>query len=112
MNWTGGRLSRHSRKAEDSVVNKQKQHFARVRNNLMNDSAKRSPAKWSIFDGIDVEGRGETSVRSASLKSRAKHPTTASHDFSTGDQYRESQRMHFQGIYFRFSVLWIISKNY
>jgi len=101
MNWTGGRLSRHSRKAEDSVINKQKQHFARVRNNLTNGSAKRSPAKWSIFDGINVEVRGETSVRSASQKSRTKHPTTASHhDFSTGDQYRESRGMQSQGIYF------------
>lgn len=67
----------------------------------MNGSAKRSPAKWSIFERIDVEARNGTSVRSETQRSRSKHPTTASrHDLSAGYQYRESQGMHAHGIVF------------
>jgi hypothetical protein len=44
MNWTGGRLSRHSRKAADSSVKQQqKAHFAKVRSRLQNAPTTRSP---------------------------------------------------------------------
>lgn len=53
MNWTGGRLSRHSR-ACGSLNQRQKQHFAKVQNNLRDGTKKRSPLKVSIFDRIEV----------------------------------------------------------
>ena len=34
MNWTGGRLQRHSRNSTNAVVAKQKQHFAKARTKL------------------------------------------------------------------------------
>jgi hypothetical protein len=36
MNWTGGSLQRHSKNAHNSVVNRQKEHFARIRIGLQN----------------------------------------------------------------------------
>src|SRR4051794_39846980 len=38
MNWTGGSLQRHSRKAAKGIVNRQRQHFAKVRATLQNGS--------------------------------------------------------------------------
>lgn len=38
MNWTGGSLQRHSKKATKSIVNRQRQHFAKVRTTLQNGS--------------------------------------------------------------------------
>ena len=34
MNWTGGRLQRHSHRNQDSTLQRQKQHFAKVRTRL------------------------------------------------------------------------------
>jgi hypothetical protein len=42
MNWTGGSLQRHSRNANNSLVSRQKQHFAKVRTALQNGG--KSPA--------------------------------------------------------------------
>jgi hypothetical protein len=38
MNWTGGSLHRHSKNAHKSVVNRQKEHFAKIRTALQNGS--------------------------------------------------------------------------
>lgn len=38
MNWTGGSLHRHSKNAHNSIVNRQKQHFAKIRTALQNGS--------------------------------------------------------------------------
>lgn len=52
MNWTGGRLSRHST-AAGSLKNRQKQHFAQVQAALRNGAKKPSPLKWSTFNRIE-----------------------------------------------------------
>ncbi|KAK3080728.1 hypothetical protein LTS18_013720, partial [Coniosporium uncinatum] len=39
MNWTGGRLQRHSKKSTNSIIDRQKQHFAKVRTRLHNGSS-------------------------------------------------------------------------
>lgn len=36
MNWTGGKLQRHSKNVGNGVANRQKQHFAKVRTQLQN----------------------------------------------------------------------------
>jgi len=59
MNWTGGRLQRHSSTNRKSTAQHlQKAHFARVQQNLRNGSLanKQSPAKFSVF-GIDIRNR-------------------------------------------------------
>jgi hypothetical protein len=61
MNWTGGRLSRHSRNANSSLNQRQKQHFAKVRSGLLNGPQKRSPMRWSIFEKDDGTARVEGS---------------------------------------------------
>lgn len=53
MNWTGGRLSRHSN-AKHSLRARQKQHFAKVQANLRNGPKKPSPLKLS-FLGSAIE---------------------------------------------------------
>ncbi|KAI9735397.1 MAG: hypothetical protein M1818_006403 [Claussenomyces sp. TS43310] len=45
MNWTGGRLS-NSRQAQGSMKARQKQHFAKIRNNSLNGKPKRSPTHF------------------------------------------------------------------
>ncbi len=42
MNWTGGRLQRHSKQNGNVLVNRQKQHFAQVRTNLLHAPPRRS----------------------------------------------------------------------
>lgn len=57
MNWTGGRLQRHSGKSSrggGALTSRQKEHFAKVKANLRSGGQKNSPAKWSIFDKIPV----------------------------------------------------------
>ena len=69
MNWTGGRLTRGVRKADNSVINKQKQHFATVRNALLH-GAKKSPAKWSIFDKTTINVKCRNSDREDNTRIR------------------------------------------
>ncbi|KAK0102484.1 hypothetical protein ONS95_006100 [Cadophora gregata] len=59
MNWTEGRLQRHSSTNRKSTAQqRQKAHFARVQQNLRNGSLnnKNSPVRFSVF-GIDVRDR-------------------------------------------------------
>ncbi|KAN0112802.1 hypothetical protein V8E51_005753 [Hyaloscypha variabilis] len=51
MNWTGGRLSRHSG-ASNPVKDRRKQHFAKVQQALRSGPNTYSPIKWSFFDHI------------------------------------------------------------
>jgi hypothetical protein len=53
MNWTGGRLSRHSRNAACGLTQRQKQYFAKRRNNAASGSLKRSPQKWAVRAEIE-----------------------------------------------------------
>ena len=60
MNWTGGRLSRHSKKSTGALTARQKEHFARVQAGLRSGTKKKpSPDKWSIFDKFHVDTRPE-----------------------------------------------------
>jgi hypothetical protein len=53
MNWTGGHLSRHARNSKSSLTQRQKQHFAKARNNLLNGSQKRSPIRRTLFEKVE-----------------------------------------------------------
>ncbi|KAE9375598.1 hypothetical protein N431DRAFT_454220 [Stipitochalara longipes BDJ] len=68
MNWTGGRLSRHSG-TSNPVKDRQKQHFAKVQQTLRSDPKKHSPIKWSFFDHI-AENRGRIQQESSAPKHR------------------------------------------
>lgn len=54
MNWTGGKLQRHSRQNRSTVLQRQKQHFARVRTCLQNANTQpRSPFKPTFLASDD-----------------------------------------------------------
>ncbi|TGO55422.1 hypothetical protein BCON_0092g00050 [Botryotinia convoluta] len=60
MNWTGGRLQRHSGKSSrggggGALTKRQKEHFAKVKANLRTGSKENVTTKWTIFDNIVVE---------------------------------------------------------
>ncbi|ORY68853.1 uncharacterized protein BCR38DRAFT_508061 [Pseudomassariella vexata] len=64
MNWTEGNLARHSHgRAKNGVLMRQKQHFAKARNNLLS-GIKRSPIMTSSFN-IELSRRPEKSRKSA-----------------------------------------------
>ncbi|KAF7880715.1 uncharacterized protein EAF01_011984 [Botrytis porri] len=59
MNWTGGRLQRHSGKSSrggggGALTKRQKEHFANVKASLRTGSQKYVTTKWTIFDNIVV----------------------------------------------------------
>ncbi|KAF2182027.1 hypothetical protein K469DRAFT_252419 [Zopfia rhizophila CBS 207.26] len=77
MNWTGGRLQRHSRNAGQAVVQRQKQHFAKVRTQLQNGrTAHAVPFRPSFLDeeGLDLRDQlpsfGVGSVRNVGQSKR------------------------------------------
>lgn len=97
MNWTGGRLSRAAGKGENSVVKKQKQHFAKVRSRALHGHTSNSPAKWSIFDNITVEvNRREAPSRQGREESRHHHYSpdrhSRSHHLSTEEPDRKGKK--------------------
>ncbi|KAI1370778.1 hypothetical protein F4677DRAFT_343419 [Hypoxylon crocopeplum] len=50
MNWTEGNLARHSRgRQRNELLTRQKQHFAKVRNNLLRGGVKQSPISISFI---------------------------------------------------------------
>ena len=56
MNWTGGLLSRRSRGGATASLNqRQREHFAKIRNNLRNGTKNQSPMRWSVFGKKHVE---------------------------------------------------------
>ncbi|KAH6683258.1 hypothetical protein B0J14DRAFT_575512 [Halenospora varia] len=74
MNWTGGRLQRHSGSA-GTLKNKQQQHFARVKANLLN-GRKKSPAKGSLLGkGLDsfAENHRQTSTLNSTSRRQRSH---------------------------------------
>ncbi|KAI9729467.1 MAG: hypothetical protein M1834_006848 [Cirrosporium novae-zelandiae] len=73
MNWTGGRLQRHSRGKKDgnSIAAIQKRHFVQVRQRQQHSQQNRSPIKLSIFNNkmiypgkIDSADQSESEPRS------------------------------------------------
>ncbi|OTA98819.1 hypothetical protein M426DRAFT_28090 [Hypoxylon sp. CI-4A] len=67
MNWTEGNLSRHSKgRRRNELLARQKQHFAKVRNNLPQGNKKQSPISISFLDAHNLRGsvpRNESSNR-------------------------------------------------
>ena len=58
MNWTEGNLARHSRgRQRNQPLARQKQHFAKARNNVLNDGAKQSPITISFLGHEHVADR-------------------------------------------------------
>ena len=53
MNWTGGRLQRHSKANANPALKKQRHYFAKARLRLQNGNAPPSPPSLSIFKGFD-----------------------------------------------------------
>ncbi|KAI1455292.1 hypothetical protein F4805DRAFT_274421 [Annulohypoxylon moriforme] len=57
MNWTEGNLSRHSKgRQRNELLTRQKQHFAKVRNGLLNGSIKQSPISISFLGAQSSRG--------------------------------------------------------
>ncbi|KAI1192713.1 hypothetical protein F5X97DRAFT_68892 [Nemania serpens] len=49
MNWTEGSLARHSRSRQrNALIARQRQHFAKVRSNLLNGQVRKAPAPLTI----------------------------------------------------------------
>ncbi|ELR09395.1 hypothetical protein VC83_03173 [Pseudogymnoascus destructans] len=84
MNWTGGRLSRHSRRADSSTTSKQKQHFAKVRSHLMSGSVKKGPAKRPNFDMAAPRPPDGLRIRDGTVRTQPGQPLAPlSHDLHT-----------------------------
>ncbi|CAD6442512.1 85f934b6-2b65-48f6-9983-6e003c48343f-CDS [Sclerotinia trifoliorum] len=79
MNWTGGRLQRHSGKSSrgaGALTSRQKEHFAKVRSNLRSGGQRNTPKQWLIFDRIPVgQSQGKSSKDHA--KSMKDHDHTS-----------------------------------
>jgi hypothetical protein len=67
MNWTGGKLQRHSKVGRNEVLQRQKQHFAKVRQQLQNGTSSSVvpfPPNWlahdqaSLAEGVIPLGQG------------------------------------------------------
>ncbi|KAI1778684.1 hypothetical protein F4818DRAFT_307106 [Hypoxylon cercidicola] len=86
MNWTEGNLSRHSKgKQRNKLLARQKQHFARVRNDLPRGGTKQSPVSISFLEShhsraIEREGgSADVPYRTASsplLVEKRRRPRT------------------------------------
>jgi hypothetical protein len=81
-------LSRHSRNANGSATQRQKQHFAKAHSNLLNGPQKWSPTGWSIFDIDDGATRGENLKLYPSLRP-ARHSQP---DFGLNDKGRSKKK--------------------
>lgn len=88
MNWTGGRLQRHSG-AHKGVTYQQKQHFAKAAQRLSHGSKFKSPVKWSVFDLI------------AEDRERAQRESSATHYIPTAPNREQSRQLtqHHNDIY-------------
>lgn len=82
MNWTGGRLQRHSRNsAGKSLSYTQKQHFAKVRSRLQNGPRAVSPLNFSLLHAARDARQARESKREApdgELEGRPKRQKTLS----------------------------------
>ncbi|KUJ18172.1 uncharacterized protein LY89DRAFT_668355 [Mollisia scopiformis] len=87
MNWTGGRLQRST--AASGVKHQQKQHFAKVAQNLRSGSKFKSPVKWSVFDLI------------AEDRERGQRESPAAHQVHVTSNREQSRLLaqHHTGLY-------------
>ena len=73
MNWTGGHLSRHSHNG-GTLTARQKQHFAKVKNNLRSGQRQKSPINWMVeTNGSDP--RPSPAVQTGSKESQSRSET-------------------------------------
>lgn len=101
MNWTGGRLSRHSRRADSSTTSKQKQHFAKMRSHLMSGSMKKDSAKRPNFDMAGPRPLDGLPVRDGTVRTQLQQPLVPlNHDLHS-DHGSYVKNMH-SGIYSKF----------
>ncbi|RKF54562.1 hypothetical protein GcM3_208031 [Golovinomyces cichoracearum] len=70
MNWTGGRLQQHSTSSA-SAKNRQRQHFAKVRQNLRHPVKTTSPIKWSTLSSHIEDSELKQCIISAPFKCRS-----------------------------------------
>ncbi|APA16212.1 predicted protein [Sclerotinia sclerotiorum 1980 UF-70] len=80
MNWTGGRLQRHSGKSSrgaGALTNRQKEHFAKVRANLRSCGQRNTPKEWLIFDRIPVGGQSKGQSSKDHANSMRNHEHTS-----------------------------------
>ncbi|QSZ32862.1 hypothetical protein DSL72_002442 [Monilinia vaccinii-corymbosi] len=79
MNWTGGRLRRHSGKSfrgGGALSNRQKEHFARVKANLRSGGQGNSSEKWTIFDKSSVAQPQRQALETHASSGRNYEPTS------------------------------------
>ncbi|KAI1088683.1 hypothetical protein F5B19DRAFT_470485 [Rostrohypoxylon terebratum] len=79
MNWTEGNLSRHSKNRQrNELLTRQKQHFAKIRNGLLNGGIKQSPISISFLGSQNTrvsrhhDGSGGVAYRPSSSPLLAK----------------------------------------
>ncbi|KAI2467385.1 hypothetical protein F4781DRAFT_423351 [Annulohypoxylon bovei var. microspora] len=74
MNWTEGNLSRHSKgRRRNELLTRQKQHFAKVRNGLLNGGIKQSPISISF---LGIQNSREPRRRDGSNGVAYKQPSS------------------------------------
>ncbi|TAQ90880.1 hypothetical protein B7494_g808 [Chlorociboria aeruginascens] len=64
MNWTGGRLQRHSKNAQTTLTTQQKLHFAKVQASLRSGANKASPLKRSKLSRQELGSHAEKGLSS------------------------------------------------
>jgi hypothetical protein len=77
MNWTGGRLHRHSN-AGSSLKHKQEQHFAKIKKNLLAGKRRISPRQPSLdrirqFHGVDGNSHSKGSDTQKTFSQKEKN---------------------------------------
>ncbi|KAK2625798.1 hypothetical protein QTJ16_005110 [Diplocarpon rosae] len=95
MNWTGGRLQRHSN-STSSAAQRQKLHFARVKQSLLSRGCaiKSSPNHILGFESRDRRQgqRGQSVLSYTTSASREKSQTDPSHNVSESRHSHSAQR--------------------
>ncbi|KAI2639967.1 hypothetical protein GGS21DRAFT_388994 [Xylaria nigripes] len=90
MNWTEGNLARHSRgKHRNALIARQKQHFAKVRHNLLSGRAKQGPAATTV-PFLGLEPISESPARGISLRKHDDQSFTPLQSHNPGFERRYS----------------------
>ncbi|RYO92265.1 hypothetical protein DL766_001756 [Monosporascus sp. MC13-8B] len=87
MNWTEGNLARGRQR--NHLLVRQKQHFAKVRNNLFNSDAKQSPITISF---LDIGDTGQLQRQSRTSKApHGRYPSPSQHAHRNRQSKEKSQ---------------------
>ncbi|GAB7340190.1 hypothetical protein MBLNU457_6662t1 [Dothideomycetes sp. NU457] len=90
MNWVGGSLHRHSRGARSATLQRQKAHFARVRNGQSRDATSLQPSQIPFEPGVANTSRQHSAVIPVALRIRLDPTTPSSHLLSAGSRSDQS----------------------